>query len=136
MKATVWPSGVRVDEVTASGKTVVALATTGRTKPLELLVLDPRAAAPAKGAKGAKVTAPAFVREPTPLDGSADVVAIVVDAERRVVVATRDGRLAVRAAGAWDGSGAWTVTQVRDDLPATTTKAGSPPAQCATTATP
>jgi hypothetical protein len=109
MKSTAWPAGVRVDEIAAAGTTIVALAATGaRAKPLELVVLTGKPAARGK---------PAVVREPTPFDGSADVVALVIDDDRRVLLATRDGRIALRAAGAWDGAGSWTVTQVRDEVP-------------------
>jgi hypothetical protein len=97
MKTIAWPAGVRVDEVTVAGEMLVAVAIVGKGR--ELLTLAPTA--------GAK-----FVRESMPLEPKAAIAGIAADEGKRVVVATRDGKLAVRA------SGAWVVTEVRDELPA------------------
>ncbi len=96
MKTIAWPAGMRVDEVTVAGEMVVAVAVVGKGR--ELVTLAPTA--------GAK-----FVREAMPLEPSAVIAGIAADEGKRVVVATRDGKLAVRA------SGAWVVTEVRDELP-------------------
>lgn len=112
MKTTRWPAGVRVDEVTVSGETLVAVAAVGKGR--ELLTLAPAA--------GAKVT-----REAIPLEARAAIAGVVADGSKRVVVATRDGTLAVRT------SGAWVTTQVRDELPADKVS-GPPPALSASAA--
>jgi hypothetical protein len=101
LKTIAWPTGLRVDDATAVGETLYAVAAHGKQR--ELLVLTPAAAA----AKVAK-----FDREPIPLDGGGNIVGIAADDDKRVVVATRDGKLAVR------DKGAWTTAEVRDELPA------------------
>lgn len=104
MKTVPWPAGVRVDDATVAGDTLVAVAVVGKGR--ELLTLPPTA--------GAKIA-----RETIPLEASAAIAGVVADESKRVVVATRDGTLAVRA------SGAWVTTEVRDELPAE--KAPGPP---------
>jgi hypothetical protein len=56
-------------------------------------------------------------REDTPLDRVAPVVAIVGDHAGRVVVAVRDGRLAIREPGAGANPATWSVTEVREAPP-------------------
>lgn len=110
LKTIAWPAGVRIDEATTIGETLVVVASKGKNR--ELLTLT---------AKGAK---PSFEREDIPLDGVSPVVGVVADATKRVVVATKNGKLAVRA------SGSWTVTDVREELPAP--RPGPAPALSAT----
>jgi len=116
-----WPAGVRVDETAAVGDTLYAVAAKGKSR--ELLTLSPRAAAKAKAAKGAKAApaaAAAFDREEIPLASSVAIVGVVADEGKRVAVATRDGKVAVRAGGTW------TTAEVTDELPAA--KPGPAPA--------
>lgn len=99
MKTIPWPAGVRVDDATTVGETLYAVATRGKQR--ELLVLTPAAAA-------SKV--PTFDRDKIPLEGE-NIVGVVADDNKRVVVATRDGTLALR------DKGAWTTVEVREELP-------------------
>jgi hypothetical protein len=61
--------------------------------------------------------------------GTAAIVSVVADKTGRVVVAARDGQLAVR-----DKAGAWTLGAVTSDLPAD--RPGSPPAESKTGSSP
>lgn len=101
LKMVVWPAGLRIAEATTVGDTLVAVATHGKKH--ELLTVKA-----GKGKKQSEVE-----REEIPLDGAAPIVGLVVDRDRRAVVAARDGKLAVREAGA---TGAWTTTEVRVEL--------------------
>lgn len=101
LKTIAWPAGLRVDDATTVGETLYAVAAHGKQR--ELLVLTPAAAA---------TKAPKFDRETIPLDGGGNVIGVVADDDKRVLVATRDGKLALRE------KGMWTTTDVRDELPA------------------
>lgn len=94
----VWPAGFHADAATTVGDDLYA------ADPAELVT----------------VHAGKLAREPVPIDPPAPVVGLVADRAGRVVVAVRDGRLAVR------DHGTWTVATVRDELPAA--RPGSPPA--------
>ncbi len=101
-KLTAWPAGFRASSAIADGELVVAAGTQGAT--LTLVTL----------AAGRLSHEPIAVK-------LASVVAVAADSTGRVVVAARDGQLAVR-----DRTGAWTASAVRDALPAA--RPGSPPA--------
>lgn len=96
MKTTRWPSGLRVTDATVVGGTAV-VGVSVRGKACELVT-----------AKSGKVT-----REKIPVTDISPIAGIVGDKAGRVVVAMRDGHIAVR-----DAKGAWTITEVRDELPA------------------
>jgi len=100
-KLTAWPSGFRVASVVAVTNELV-VAAGGR----ELVTL-----------KGGKLE-----RTAISMQLAAPIVSVVADKAGRVVVATRDGEIAVR-----DKAGAWTAGELRDDLPAA--RPGSPPAE-------
>jgi lipoprotein-releasing system permease protein len=105
MKTTPWPAGLRVTDATVvGGNAVVGVSVRGKI--VELVT-----------AKGGKVA-----RENIPFADISPIVGVVGDKAGRVVVATRDGHLAVR-----DPKGAWTVTEVLDALPAP--KPGPAPAE-------
>jgi hypothetical protein len=97
-----WPAGVSILHVIANGDGFVAVASRGSA--LELLTLR----------------AGKLVSEPITIDPSGAIVAVAADRAGRIVIALRDGRLAVR-----DRS-AWSTVQVRDELPPP--RPGPPPA--------
>ncbi len=97
MKTIAWPAGVRIDEATTLGETLIVVATHGKQR--ELLSLE--------GTAGAKVQ-----REAIPLDTSSPIVGLVADNGKRVIVAARNGKLAIRIAGTWS------VAEVTEELPA------------------
>jgi hypothetical protein len=99
-----WPSGVRIGEATTAGDSLLVVATRGNQT--ELLTI-----------KGRKL-----VRETIPLAKSGPIVGVVADRQDRVVVATRDGTIAMRV------KGAWTTSEVRVEIPAA--KPGPAPAAC------
>lgn len=102
-RVTAWPTGFRVSSVVAvDNDLVVAAGTLGAT----LVVVTLKAGT--------------LVHEPIGVQ-LASIVWVSADREGRVVVASREGQLAVR-----DHAGAWTSTAVRDELPAD--RPGSPPA--------
>ena len=96
MKTTPWPAGLRVTDATVVGDTAVVRVSV-RGKTVELVT-----------AKAGKVE-----RETIPFTDVSPIVGVVGDKAGRVTVATRDGHIALR-----DPKGAWTVTEIRDDLPA------------------
>jgi hypothetical protein len=125
LKTIAWPAGVRVDEVTTVGDTLIVVASKGKNR--ELLTLSGRAAPapktkakPKGAAPAAATTAGVFDREDIPLDGASPVIGVVADDAKRVAVATKDGKIALRVGGSW------TVSEVKDELPEA--KPGSPPA--------
>ncbi len=97
LKIVAWPAGVRIDDATSTGETLYVIATHGKQR--ELFTLS--------GKPGAKLE-----RENMPLDGNAVVVGLVADDGKRIIVAARDGTLAMRVAGVW------TLTEVHDEIPA------------------
>jgi len=102
-KITAWPTGFRVASVVAiDNDLVVAAGTQGAI--LQLVTI--KAGRLDQEAIGVRLAA---------------IVAIAADRTGRVVVASRDGHLAVR-----DKTGAWTAIAVKDALPAV--RPGSPPA--------
>ena len=107
LKTTPWPSGVRVADATTLGESLVAVGTHGKTT--ELYTLGT--------AKAAKLQ-----HETIPFTTRVDVVGVVADKAGRVVVATRDGQVAVR-----DAARTWTIVTVRDELP--DAKPGPAPAE-------
>jgi hypothetical protein len=102
MNTIAWPARVKVGDATTVGESLYAVADAGKT--LELLTV-----------KAGKVE-----RETIPLPGNASIVGLVADRAGRVVVAARDGKLAVRV------KGEWTASEVRVELAAA--KPGPPPA--------
>jgi hypothetical protein len=110
-KVTAWPAGFAVaSAVAVSNDLVVAAGLHGNAA--ELVTL-----------KGAT-----FAREPIGLAG-APIVSVVADKSGRVVVAARDGQLAVR-----DKAGTWTLGAVTSELPPD--RPGSPPAESKTGSSP
>jgi hypothetical protein len=103
MKPIVWPAGVNIVEATTLGADLVGVSMAGKT--VELVTI-----------KAGKVE-----REKVPVDDPKPVVGVVVDKRKRVAIALRDGRIALR------DEGAWTVSEVRDELPAD--KPGPAPAE-------
>jgi hypothetical protein len=116
-RVTPWPAGFRVaSAVAVDNGLVIAAGLRGATT--ELVTV-----------KGAAVTrepiAPAVSAAPNAArfgTGVAAIVSVVADKAGRVVVAAKDGQLAVR-----DKGGAWTRGEVTSAFPAD--RAGSPPAQ-------
>lgn len=114
-KVTAWPAGFRVETAIAVTNDLVVAAGLHGTA-AELVTL-----------KGTAVT-----REPITAAGAATatklgtgaaaIVSVVADKTGRVVVAAKDGQLAVR-----DKAGAWTISEIRTELPAD--RPGSPPAE-------
>ena len=92
MKAYTWPAGLRVGDAMVVGDGLVAVASHG--KALELVTIK----------------AGALAHEKVPAPDPSAVVGVVADAAGRVVIAMRDGTLAVR-----DGA-SWTATTVRESL--------------------
>lgn len=113
-----WPAGLRVTDTTLVGvDTLVAVGTRAGKREL-VTVKATGGAAPGKktAAKGDGADT-----EVIPLPSASPVVGIVADKAGRVVVATRDGHIAVR------DSGNWTVSEVSEALPAD--KPGPAPAE-------
>ncbi len=102
-KTTAWPGGTTI-EVTAVGHDNRLVAVARITGKLELL----------------SVRAGKLERAPMDAAGGGVPVGVAIDPAGRVVVAFRDGRIAVR-----DG-GAWTTVAVGEDLPPS--RPGAPPA--------
>lgn len=102
MKLVAWPAGLHVGEAIAVGDGLIAVGTHGKT--IELLT----------------IIAGKLARDKLPLTDPKPVVGVAADAAGRVVIAMRDGTLAVR-----EGT-AWTTTTVREEL--TPAKPGPPPA--------
>jgi hypothetical protein len=103
-KTVAWPAGVRIGDATTTGDSLIVVATHGGQT--ELLTI-----------KGTKL-----VRETIPLAKAGPIIGVVADREARVVVATRDGTIAMRI------KGAWTTSEVRVEIPAA--KPGPAPAAC------
>jgi hypothetical protein len=99
---TAWPAGFHPASVIALDDTVVA------------------AGAGAHGPELVTLRAGKTDREPFAFEHAAPIVAVAIDKAKRVVVAARDGQLAIRERGAW------TVHHVSDELPPP--HEGSPPA--------
>jgi hypothetical protein len=94
-RSTPWPEGVKiVTAASAPGDALVAVSASGGA--LELITLT-----------GTKI-----VRDPLPAGVIGSPVGVALDSSGRAVIALRDGRLCVRERGAW------TVTTVREALPA------------------
>jgi hypothetical protein len=106
MKPFVWPSGVHIVEATTIGNDFVGVSMHGKI--VELVTI--------KAGKTGKIE-----REVVAIDNPKPIVGLVVDKEARVVVAMRDGRIALR------DKGTWTVTDVREELAAP--KPGPAPAE-------
>jgi len=102
LKTTPWPAGARVTDATVLGDTLVGVAPHGKV--IEVFTL-----------KAGKLA-----RDKLPVTSAAPVVGVVADAQGRVVIALRDGTIAIR-----DG-GNWVSTTVRDEIPAA--KPGPAPA--------
>ena len=99
---TVWPNGL-VAQAAAAGSDAAMLAAIASTRDgLELIT----------------VTGTKMVRDPIAGTQGAKAVGVAVDKAGRAVVALADGRVARRERGAW------TLAQVRDDLPAAKPGAG------------
>jgi len=92
MKPYAWPAGLRAGDAIAVGDALVAVASHG--KALELVTIK----------------AGTLAHEKVPASDASAVVGVVADAAGRVVIALRDGTLAVR-----DGT-TWTTTTVREEL--------------------
>ncbi len=103
MKAIAWPAGVQIVEATTLGNDFIGVSQHGKT--VELVTI-----------KAGKV-----VREEVPIDNAKPVVGVVADAQARVAIALRDGRIALR------DKGAWSVSEVREEL--ATAKPGPAPAE-------
>lgn len=110
MKTIAWPAGVHVAEATMAGTKLVAVGTHG--KQVELVTVN-----------GKKVE-----QETVPLDTKSPIVGLVADREGRVVVATRDGTIAMRVGGTW------TTSDVRVELGEP--RPGPAPATCGVAAAP
>jgi len=119
-KVTAWPAGFRVDTAIAvSNELVVAAGLHGNAP--ELVTL--KGATVTREPITAALVAAASGNGATKLgSGAAAIVSVVADKAGRVVVAMKDGELAVR-----DKAGTWTLTDVRTELPAD--RPGSPPAE-------
>lgn len=115
-KLTAWPAGFAVASAIAVTNDLVVAAGLHGTSP-ELVTL-----------KGATVSREPIAPAGSPATGTrfgvgaAAIVSVVADKSGRVVVAARDGQLAVR-----DKAGAWTLGAVTSALPAD--RPGSPPAE-------
>lgn len=92
MKLVAWPAGLHVGEAIAVGDALFAVAAHGKT--LELFTI-----------KAGKLE-----RDKVPLPDPKPVVGVVADKAGRIVIALRDGTIALR-----DGV-TWTTTTVRDEL--------------------
>jgi len=104
-KLTAWPAGFHVaTAVAVTAELVVAAGIGPHGSSAELVTL-----------RAGKLD-----REPIAFDHASPIVAVVADKSGRVVVATRDGQLAIR------DRATWTTATVSDDLPAA--RPGSPPA--------
>jgi hypothetical protein len=120
--ALTWPAGLTVQIVeTAPDGSIVAIGATRAG--LELVTLGSRVAAPAPApARGKRGRAPApaprapeLVRDPIDGTAGAKPVGVVIDKAGRVTVALADGRIARRDR---KPPGTWTLTAVREALPA------------------
>jgi hypothetical protein len=103
MKAIVWPAGVQIALATTIGDDLVGVSMKGKT--VELVTI-----------KAGKLA-----REKVDVADPQPIVGVVVDRDGRVAIAMRDGRIALR------DRGAWTVGEVREELPAP--KPGPAPAE-------
>jgi hypothetical protein len=104
-KTTAWPAGFHVaTAVAVTTELVVAAGIGPHGSSAELVTL-----------RAGKLD-----REPIAFDHASPIVAVVADKSGRVVVATRDGQLAIR------DHATWTFAKVSDDLSAA--HPGSPPA--------
>ena len=101
-KTWAWPTGAHIEIAIAEGDTVIGVARAGT---IELITL-----------RAGKATS-----EAVPLDPPAPIVGLVADRAGRIVVATRDGRLALR------DHGVWATATLADELPPP--HPGSPPAR-------
>jgi hypothetical protein len=101
-KTIAWPADVQVVAASTFGDTLIAAATSGIA--VDLLTL-----------RGGKLE-----REPLAVPISEEIVGVVADREGRVVIASRDGHVAIR------DHGTWITATVTDALPAA--HPGSPPA--------
>lgn len=102
-KSTPWPAGVKI-ATAASGANDGLVAVGSSRGALELITL----------------TGTKLVRDPLPVGVTGSAVGVALDSSGRAVIALRDGRICVRERGAW------TVTTVREALPAA--HPGAPPA--------
>jgi len=116
LKLAAWPAGFQVATVFAVSNDLVVAAGM-RSNAAELVTLkgmtflrEPIATTAAPGGAAAFGT------------GAAQIVSVVADKTGRVVVAARDGRLAVRSK-----AGAWSLSEVTSELPPD--RPGSPPAE-------
>nr|HEX4316921.1 hypothetical protein [Kofleriaceae bacterium] len=125
--AVAWPAGFVAGAVAAdaAGDVVAAAAAPASSGDLAVVVIRAgstrvdRDAVPAAVLAGAAGSGAA--------SSPAAVAAVAIDRDGRVLVALRDGRIALRDNGhAGSGAAAWTATGVRDSLPAD--RPGSPPA--------
>ncbi|HUS30024.1 MAG TPA: hypothetical protein VMZ53_16070 [Kofleriaceae bacterium] len=148
-----WPAGLKITDTALVGADML-VAVGSRGKTFELVTVKASGAVvvakkgAAKGAKGAAGGGAAgggaagggaaggggADTETIPLPNASRVVGLVADKAGRVVVATRDGHIAVRevTGGASGASGAagganWTVSEVREELPEA--KPGPAPAE-------
>jgi hypothetical protein len=101
MKAIAWPAGITIVEATTLGDNLVGVSLHGKT--LELVTLN----GATRGKHAGKVE-----REKVDIDRPKAVVGVVVDKKKRVAIAMRDGRIALR-----DGT-TWTISEVREELAA------------------
>jgi hypothetical protein len=122
-KLTAWPAGFHVaSAVAVDNDFVVAAGLQGAAAELVTLKagkLDHEAIVAAAGAANADAIPPSTAKLGT---GAAVIVAVAADRTGRVVVAARDGQLAIR-----DKAGTWTQGALFDPPPPA--RPGSPPAE-------
>jgi hypothetical protein len=112
-----WPAGLRVTDTTLVGvDTLVAVGSRGGKRELVTVKAGAGSAKKKAAAKGDGADT-----EVIPLPNASPVVGLVADKAGRVVVATRDGHIAVRE------SGNWSVSEVSEALPEA--KTGPAPAE-------